>query len=142
MSDDAGLLARSKPTSCSFNTGNKLKTKGKAEKKYCGASATTTVGGENDRKCVTMRDAELPAETGVRLNIGLPEQRPNPLRDKCRVSEAHLLCGLRFNNWHYNSISHHYRAVPEIGSAREKEQREWEEEGGMMETAQDTQCVA
>lgn len=51
------------------------------------------------------------AEAGVRLNIGLPEQRPNPFRDKCRVSEAHLLCGLRFTNWHYNSIPHHYRPV-------------------------------
>lgn len=70
-----------------------------------------TESGENDRKWVTMRNAELAAETRLRLNIGLPEQRPNPFRDKCRVSEAHLLCGLRFNNWHYNSISHHYLAV-------------------------------
>lgn len=88
--------------------------------------------GENDRKWVTMRNAELAAETRLRLNIGLPEQRPNPFRDKCRVSEAHLLCGLRFNNWHYNSISHHYLAVwwcCRDGVSEGKEQREWEEDG-------------
>lgn len=79
-----------------------------------------------------MRNAELVAETRLRLNIGLPEQRPNPFRDKCRVSEAHLLCGPRFNNWHYNSISHHYLAVwwcRRDGVSEGKEQQEWEEGG-------------
>lgn len=79
-----------------------------------------------------MRNAELVAETRLRLNIGLPEQRPNPFRDKCRVSEAHLLCGPRFNNWHYNSISHHYLAVRwcrRDGVSEGKEQQEWEEDG-------------
>lgn len=97
--------------------------------------------GENDRKWVTMRNAELAAETRLRLNIGLPEQRPNPFRDKCRVSEAHLLCGPRFNNWHYNSISHHYRAVRwscRDGVSEGKEQREWEEGGKWTVNAEGT----
>lgn len=92
--------------------------------RMCSYSGTAPVKGQKmTEKCVTMRNAELVAETRLRLNIGLAEQRPNPFRDKCRVSEAHLLCGPRFNNWHYNSISHHYRAyggAAEMGSAREK----------------------
>lgn len=64
----------------------------------------------HDSIFVTMR-SRAAAREGVRLNIGLAEQRPNPFRDKCKVSEAHLLWGPRFNNWHYNSISHHYLAA-------------------------------
>lgn len=97
--------------------------------------------GENDRKWVTMRNVELAAETRLRLNIRLPEQRPNPFRDKCRVSEAHLLCGLRFNNWHYNSISHHYLAewwCCRDGVSEGKEQREWEEDGERTVNAEGT----